>query len=70
MISRGAVFTHFVLLTTLQMWDVIKDVLLPAHEVKEHTKAVSCFAVSEPSDKLISGSADKTVRVRSCFVAC
>lgn len=33
-------------------------------DMKEHEKAVTCFALSEEGDSLLSGSTDKTIRVR------
>lgn len=32
-------------------------------EAKEHKRAITCFALSESGDSILSGSSDKTVRV-------
>lgn len=45
------------------MWDVKGQTAKLVCDVKEHKKAVTCFAHFEPGDGLLSGSADKTVRV-------
>ncbi|KDP36916.1 hypothetical protein JCGZ_08207 [Jatropha curcas] len=48
---------------TIKVWDAGKRGLRLIHEVREHTKAVTCLYVPSSGDKLYSGSLDKTVRV-------
>lgn len=40
-----------------------------ATEVKEHKKAVTCFALFEPGNNLLSGSCDKSIRVNTIIVS-
>ena len=47
----------------IQAWDIKGQRAVIIREVKEHTKAVSCFALSESGENLFSGSADKSIRV-------
>ncbi|PKA57685.1 Putative E3 ubiquitin-protein ligase LIN-1 [Apostasia shenzhenica] len=47
---------------TIKVWDIRGKHSLLLWEVKKHKKLVSCFAISESSDGLLSGSTDRTVR--------
>ncbi|OEL13355.1 hypothetical protein BAE44_0025625 [Dichanthelium oligosanthes] len=46
-----------------QAWDIKGQRAVIIREVKEHKKAVTCFALSETGENLLSGSADKSIRV-------
>ena len=46
-----------------QAWDIKGQRAVIIREVKEHKKAVTCFALSETGQNLLSGSADKSIRV-------
>ncbi|GKA25161.1 putative ribonuclease H-like domain-containing protein, partial [Tanacetum coccineum] len=48
---------------TIKVWDTTKKVMRLIQEVREHAKAVTCLYVSPSSDKLYSGSLDKTIRI-------
>lgn len=48
---------------TIKVWETGKRVPRLIHETREHTKAVTCLYVSSSSDKLYSGSLDRTIRV-------
>ncbi|XP_062179988.1 putative E3 ubiquitin-protein ligase LIN-1 isoform X2 [Phragmites australis] len=48
---------------TIRAWDIKGQRAVIIREVKEHKKAVTCFAVSETGENLLSGSADKSIRV-------
>ncbi|OAY79454.1 putative E3 ubiquitin-protein ligase LIN-1, partial [Ananas comosus] len=48
---------------TIKAWDIKRQRAVLATEVKEHKKAVTCFALFEPGDNLLSGSCDKSIRV-------
>lgn len=45
------------------MWDIKKQSAVLVWGVKEHRKAVTSFSLFEPGESLLSGSADKTIRV-------
>lgn len=47
----------------IQVWDAGRKVPRLIQEVREHNKAVTCLCLSSSSDKLYSGSLDKTIRV-------
>ncbi|AQK85238.1 Transducin/WD40 repeat-like superfamily protein [Zea mays] len=47
----------------LQAWDIKGQRAVIIREVKEHKKAVTCFSLSETGENLLSGSADKSIRV-------
>lgn len=47
----------------MQAWDIKGQRAVIIREVKEHKKAVTCFAISETGENLLSGSADKSIRV-------
>ncbi|KAL7584374.1 putative E3 ubiquitin-protein ligase LIN-1 [Lactuca sativa] len=48
---------------TIKVWDSGKKALRLIQEVRDHAKAVTCLYVSPSSDKIYSGSLDKTIRV-------
>ncbi|KAF8719996.1 hypothetical protein HU200_024766 [Digitaria exilis] len=48
---------------TIRAWDIKGQRAVIIREVKEHKKAVTCFAISETGENLLSGSADKSIRV-------
>ncbi|XP_071713381.1 putative E3 ubiquitin-protein ligase LIN-1 [Rutidosis leptorrhynchoides] len=48
---------------TIKVWDTSKKTLRMIQEVREHAKAVTCLYVPPSSDKLYSGSMDKTIRI-------
>ncbi|KAG2619773.1 hypothetical protein PVAP13_3NG136200 [Panicum virgatum] len=48
---------------TIRAWDIKGQRAVIVREVKEHKKAVTCFALSETGENLLSGSADKSIRV-------
>ncbi|XP_047046019.1 putative E3 ubiquitin-protein ligase LIN-1 [Lolium rigidum] len=48
---------------TIRAWDIKGQRAVISREVKEHKKAVTCFALSESGENLLSGSADKSIRV-------
>ncbi|KAF8387859.1 hypothetical protein HHK36_026521 [Tetracentron sinense] len=48
---------------SIKVWDIKGQTATLVWDVKEHKRAVTCFALFEPGDCLLSGSADKTVRV-------
>ncbi|KAI0493831.1 hypothetical protein KFK09_023956 [Dendrobium nobile] len=48
---------------TIKVWDIKEKQSVLLWEVKLHEKSITCFTVYEPTDNLLSGSADKTVRV-------
>ncbi|RLN30220.1 putative E3 ubiquitin-protein ligase LIN-1 [Panicum miliaceum] len=48
---------------TIRAWDIKGQRAVIIREVKEHKKAVTCFALSETGENLLSGSSDKSIRV-------
>ncbi|GAA0152215.1 hypothetical protein LIER_10751 [Lithospermum erythrorhizon] len=50
---------------TIKVWDVGRKNPRLVQEVRDHSKAVTCLQLSPSSDKLFSGSLDKTIRVWS-----
>ncbi|XVE82157.1 hypothetical protein DITRI_Ditri15bG0124200 [Diplodiscus trichospermus] len=48
---------------SIKVWDVRKQSTTLVWDVKEHKKAVTCFCLYEPGESLLSGSADKSIRV-------
>ncbi|OMO53646.1 hypothetical protein CCACVL1_28482 [Corchorus capsularis] len=48
---------------SIKVWDVREQSATLVWDVKEHKKAVTCFSLFEPGEGLLSGSADKTIRV-------
>jgi len=47
-----------------KVWDIRGHSASLVWDIKEHKKSVTCFSIYEPLDSLISGSTDKTIRVR------
>ncbi|KAG8369930.1 hypothetical protein BUALT_Bualt14G0064500 [Buddleja alternifolia] len=48
---------------SIKVWDINGQSATLVHEIKEHKKAVACFALYEPGNCLLSGSADKTIKM-------
>uniref|UniRef100_I1PUW1 Uncharacterized protein n=2 Tax=Oryza glaberrima TaxID=4538 RepID=I1PUW1_ORYGL len=48
---------------TIRAWDIKGQRAVVIREVKEHKRAVTCFALSDTGENLLSGSADKSIRV-------
>ncbi|XVF38737.1 hypothetical protein REPUB_Repub20aG0127400 [Reevesia pubescens] len=48
---------------SIKVWDLKNQSATLVWDVKEHKKAVTCFSLFEPGESLLSGSADKTIRV-------
>ncbi|PWA53627.1 E3 ubiquitin-protein ligase LIN-1 [Artemisia annua] len=48
---------------TIKVWDTSKKSMRLIQEVREHAKAVTCLYFPPSSDKLYSGSLDKTIRI-------
>ncbi|XAR57073.1 [Myosin heavy-chain] kinase [Bertholletia excelsa] len=48
---------------SIKVWDIEGQTATLVLDVKEHKKAVTCFALLEAGDCLLSGSADKTIRI-------
>ncbi|KAK4265773.1 hypothetical protein QN277_026785 [Acacia crassicarpa] len=48
---------------SIKVWDIRGQSATLVWDIKEHKKSVTCFSLLEPSDSLLSGSADKTLRV-------
>ncbi|XP_019237489.1 PREDICTED: putative E3 ubiquitin-protein ligase LIN-1 isoform X2 [Nicotiana attenuata] len=48
---------------SIKAWDIKGQAATLVRDVKEHKKAVTCFAISELGNCLLSGSADKTVKI-------
>ncbi|KAL5701287.1 hypothetical protein ACHQM5_026638 [Ranunculus cassubicifolius] len=48
---------------SIKVWEIKGQTAMLVWEVKVHKKEVTCFTLSEPGDSLLSGSADKTIRV-------
>ncbi|KAG5006024.1 hypothetical protein JHK85_024566 [Glycine max] len=51
------------LLPNISVWDIRGHSASLVWDIKEHKKSVTCFSLHEPSDSLLSGSTDKTIRV-------
>lgn len=49
------------------MWDIKGQSAALVWNIKEHKRAVTGFSLFEPGDALLSGSADKTIRVMKTF---
>ncbi|CAN1129772.1 Putative E3 ubiquitin-protein ligase LIN-1, partial [Linum perenne] len=49
---------------TVKGWDIKDQNATVASEAKEHRKVVTCFSLFEEGESLLSGSADKTIRVK------
>ncbi|KAL0414749.1 UNVERIFIED_CONTAM: putative E3 ubiquitin-protein ligase LIN [Sesamum radiatum] len=48
---------------SIKVWDIKGQKAILVQEMKEHKKAVTCFALNEPGNCLLSGSADKTIKM-------
>ncbi|KAK6161171.1 hypothetical protein DH2020_004552 [Rehmannia glutinosa] len=48
---------------SIKVWDIKGQTATLVQEMKEHKKAVTCFALYEPGNCLLSGSADKSIKV-------
>ncbi|KAE9598671.1 putative transcription factor WD40-like family [Lupinus albus] len=48
---------------SIKVWDIRGYSASLVWDIKKHNKSVTCFSLSELSDSLLSGSADKTIRV-------
>ncbi|CAM8926126.1 unnamed protein product [Rhodiola kirilowii] len=48
---------------TIKVWDAAKKTMRLLHEIRIHTKAVTCLCVAPSGEILFSGSLDKTIRV-------
>ncbi|XP_020276474.1 putative E3 ubiquitin-protein ligase LIN-1 isoform X2 [Asparagus officinalis] len=48
---------------SIKVWDIKGQRTILVWEVKEHKRPVTCFALSNQGDSLLSGSVDKTIRV-------
>ncbi|KAL8210166.1 hypothetical protein R6Q57_006898 [Mikania cordata] len=52
---------------SIKVWDIKGHTMTLIADIKEHKKAVTCFALLEPGNCLMSGSADKTIRIWQMF---
>ncbi|XP_015573372.2 putative E3 ubiquitin-protein ligase LIN-1 [Ricinus communis] len=48
---------------SIKVWDIKHQSATLVWDLKEHKKAVTCFSLFELGERLLSGSADKTIRV-------
>lgn len=48
---------------SIKVWDIKGQTATLVSDTKEHRKAVTCFSLFEPGNCLLSGSADKTIRI-------
>ncbi|XP_023642671.1 putative E3 ubiquitin-protein ligase LIN-1 isoform X2 [Capsella rubella] len=48
---------------SVRVWNVNKKVATLLWDIKEHKSAVTCFSLSESGERVLSGSADKTIRI-------
>ncbi|GER52179.1 transducin/WD40 repeat-like superfamily protein [Striga asiatica] len=48
---------------SIKVWDIKRQTATLIQEMKEHKKAVTCFALYEPRNCLLSGSNDKTIKI-------
>ncbi|KAL5785199.1 hypothetical protein ACOSQ2_007591 [Xanthoceras sorbifolium] len=48
---------------SIKVWDIKMQSAILVWDIKEHRRAVTCFSLFEPGESLLSGSADKTIRV-------
>ncbi|XP_073028336.1 putative E3 ubiquitin-protein ligase LIN [Primulina eburnea] len=48
---------------SIKVWDIKGQTATLLHVIKEHKKAVTCFSLYEPGDCLLSGSADRTIKM-------
>ncbi|KAK1418987.1 hypothetical protein QVD17_28141 [Tagetes erecta] len=52
---------------SIKVWDIKGQTMTLIADIKEHKKAITCFALLEPGNCLLSGSADKTIRIWQMF---
>lgn len=52
-----------ILTLSMQVWNVDEKLATLVWNIKEHKGAVTCFSISETRESVLSGSADKTIRV-------
>ncbi|KAJ0602906.1 putative [Myosin heavy-chain] kinase transcription factor WD40-like family [Helianthus annuus] len=52
---------------SIKVWDIKGQTTTLIADVKEHKKTVTCFALLEPGNYLLSGSTDKTIRIWQMF---
>ncbi|KAI3703374.1 hypothetical protein L1987_73400 [Smallanthus sonchifolius] len=52
---------------SIKVWDIKGQTMTLIADIKEHKKAVTCFALLEPGNFLLSGSADKSIRIWQMF---
>ncbi|KAK9068062.1 hypothetical protein SSX86_012173 [Deinandra increscens subsp. villosa] len=52
---------------SIKVWDIKGQTMTLIADIKEHKKAVTCFALLEPGNCLLSGSTDKTIRIWQMF---
>ncbi|KAJ3676134.1 hypothetical protein LUZ60_003546 [Juncus effusus] len=50
---------------TIKAWEIRGERAMLVREIRKHKRAVTCFAIFEPGDNLLSGSSDKSIRVWS-----
>ncbi|KAG9132689.1 hypothetical protein Leryth_020900 [Lithospermum erythrorhizon] len=48
---------------SIKLWDIKGQTATLIWDRKEHEKAVRCFAIYEPGNRLLSGSSDKTIKI-------
>lgn len=48
---------------SIRVWNVNKKIATLLWDIKEHKSTVTCFSLSETGECVLSGSADKTIRV-------
>ncbi|XP_011621981.1 putative E3 ubiquitin-protein ligase LIN-1 isoform X1 [Amborella trichopoda] len=48
---------------SIKVWEIKQKKSKLVQVIREHKKAVTCFALYKPGDSLLSGSTDKTVRI-------
>ncbi|GAV74923.1 WD40 domain-containing protein [Cephalotus follicularis] len=48
---------------SIKVWDITRQSTTLIWDMKEHKRAVTCFSVFEIGESLLSGSADKTIKV-------
>ncbi|CAH2054742.1 unnamed protein product [Thlaspi arvense] len=48
---------------SIKVWNVNEKLATLLWNIKEHKSAVTCFSISETGESVLSGSADKTIRI-------
>lgn len=48
---------------SIKAWDIKGQEAILVRDIREHKKAVTCFSISESGNCLLSGSADKTIKI-------